>query len=291
MPNHVENHLTFDCSEERLKEILQAIGRDEDSALDGQYGIGTFDFNKVIPMPDDIYRGDLGPKEQKIYGKKNWYDWSCWNWGTKWNSYGNSFDGHTLTFQTAWAAPPPVIEKLSEMYPDVTISHRWADEDLGCNCGERDYRNGEITHEYIPDLQTDAMNLSLSVWGYEPEDMGLALNATGTAYINTDMKEYELIELFGKPALFSNERLTKEDIPEGLYCYDLRESDDGEHFATLEPKVTVNHGGSVVTDEPIDFEGKDHIALTEDTSPNFMGQDISFGQYMTGDYDTEMTMF
>ena len=81
MPNHVENHLTFDCSEERLKEILQAIGRDEDSALDGQYGIGTFDFNKVIPMPDDIYRGDLGPKEQKIYGKKNWYDWSCWNWG------------------------------------------------------------------------------------------------------------------------------------------------------------------------------------------------------------------
>ena len=76
MPNHVENHLTFDCSEERLKEILQAIGRDEDSALDGQYGIGTFDFNKVIPMPDDIYRGDLGPKEQKIYGKKNWYDWS-----------------------------------------------------------------------------------------------------------------------------------------------------------------------------------------------------------------------
>ena len=46
-----------------------------------------------------------------------------------------------------------------------------------------------------------------------------------------------------------------------------------------------------MTDEPIDFEGKDHIALTEDTSPNFMGQDISFGQYMTGDYDTEMTMF
>lgn len=45
MPNHVENHLTFDCSEERLKEILQEIGRDEDSALDGQYGIGTFDFN------------------------------------------------------------------------------------------------------------------------------------------------------------------------------------------------------------------------------------------------------
>ena len=39
MPNHVENHLTFDCSEERLKEILKAIGRDEDSALDGQYGI------------------------------------------------------------------------------------------------------------------------------------------------------------------------------------------------------------------------------------------------------------
>ena len=122
------------------------------------------------------------------------------------------------------------------------------------------------------------------------DSLDLALNAAGTGYINTEMKDFELIELFDKPALFTNERLTKEDIPKGLYCYDLRTSDDGERFATIEPNVTVNHGGSIVTCDPLDFNGKDHIALGEDTEPNFTGQEVSFSQFMTGDYDNDMTL-
>ena len=70
----------------------------------------------------------------------------------------------------------------------------------------------------------------------------------------------------------------------------MRTSDDGEHFATIEPKVTVNHGGSIVTCDPLDFNCKDHIALGEDTEPNFTGQEVSFGQLMTGDYDNDMTL-
>ena len=135
-----------------------------------------------------------------------------------------------------------------------------------------------------------AMALALSIWDYTPEDLDLVLNAAGTGYINTEMKDFELIELFDKPTLFTNERLTKADIPKGLYCYDLRTSDDGERFATIEPNVTVNHGGSIVTCDPLDFNGKDHIALGEDTEPNFTGQEVSFGQFMSGDYDNDMTL-
>ena len=54
--------------------------------------------------------------------------------------------------------------------------------------------------------------------------------------------------------------------------------------------MTVNHGGSIVTCDPLDFNGKDHIALGEDTEPNFTGQEVSFGQFMTGDYDIDMTL-
>ena len=108
------------------------------------------------------------------------------------------------------------------------------------------YQDGEIVYENIPDDRMVAMDLALSIWDYTPEDLDLALNAAGTGYINTEMKDFELIELFDKPALFTNERLTKEDIPKGLYCYDLRTSDDGERFATIEPNVTVNHGGSIM---------------------------------------------
>lgn len=290
MPNHVESHLTFDCTEERLHEILSAIARDRDNEIDGEYGIGTIDFNKITPMPEDIYCGDLGQKEREIYGEKNWYDWSIENWGTKWNSYGQCFNGHRLSFQTAWDAPHPVIKKLSEMYSDVIISHRWADEDLGNNCGERNYKNGEIIYEYIPNHRMEALNYAMSVWEYTPEELGLALNAAGTDYIHTDIKDYELIDFFDKQALFSDERLTQNDIPRGMYCYDLRMSDDGDRFATIEPKVRVNHGGSIVTKAPIDFAGKDYIALTEDTEPNFTGQEISFSQFMTGDFENGITL-
>ena len=38
-------------------------------------------------------------------------------------------------------------------------------------------------------------------------------------------EKYQQIELFGKPALFSNGRIDRDKLPEGLYVYDLRGSD------------------------------------------------------------------
>ena len=41
-----------------------------------------------------------------------------------------------------------------------------------------------------------------------------------------------------------------EEIPEGLYAYDLRQSDDGDRFVSIESKVGANHGGTVLIDQP-----------------------------------------
>ena len=55
-------------------------------------------------------------------------------------------------------------------------------------------------------------------------------------------EKYQEIELFGKPALFSNGRIDRDKLPEGLYAYDLRGSDDDPGMpVTLESHVTVNH--------------------------------------------------
>ena len=61
MPNHVKNVLTLVGDEEKIKELLEAVKNDE-------YGIGTIDFEKIIPMPDYIYKGNLGRAEQEKYG-------------------------------------------------------------------------------------------------------------------------------------------------------------------------------------------------------------------------------
>jgi len=47
MANHVRNILTFECDEEKRKEILERIQNDE-------FGIGSIDFNKIIPMPESL---------------------------------------------------------------------------------------------------------------------------------------------------------------------------------------------------------------------------------------------
>ena len=67
MPNHVQNRITLDGNPERIAEILETIKNDK-------YGIGSIDFQKIIPMPSNIYRGNLGQKEREQYGENNWYD-------------------------------------------------------------------------------------------------------------------------------------------------------------------------------------------------------------------------
>lgn len=79
-----------------------------------------------------------------LYGATAWYDWCIKHWGTKWNSYENTWvNQDTITFMTAWNAPEPVIAQLAKMYPDAEIEHWWADEDVGCNDGYAKYSGGE----------------------------------------------------------------------------------------------------------------------------------------------------
>ena len=54
MPNHVQNIITFNCSADRLKEILQSIQAEDEENFES-VGIGTIDFQKIIPMPDSLH--------------------------------------------------------------------------------------------------------------------------------------------------------------------------------------------------------------------------------------------
>ena len=160
--------------------------------------------------------------------------------------------------------------------PVIGFEHTWADEDIGQNCGRFSYDGGERTEEYTPETDAKAVDFACKAWNYDPKDMDLYLNSTGSKYICIESSDYQPIELLGKPALFTNERLTDEGIPQGLYCYHLREGDDGS-FCSVEPKVSVNHGGSVITDEPIDFGEQGYVSFTDDTSPNFLGEELTLG--------------
>ena len=103
-----------------------------------------------------------------------------------------------------------------------------------------------------------------------------------TSFLDEDM---EMIEVLDHPALFTDGRIPRKAVPEGLYAYDLYESCDTGDFCYIASRVIVNHGGTVLTKEPIDFGGADRIDLTEDTSLNFLGGTMRVHDFMAASLD------
>ena len=92
-------------------------------------------------------------------------------------------------------------------------------------------------------------------------------------------EKLDVIEVLDRRALFSNGRLMPEQIPESLYAYDLRHSDDGDRFCAIEPKVGVNHGGTVLMRDILDFGESGYIPLDEDAEPNFLGDEMTPSEF------------
>lgn len=367
MPNHVINRVEFECSEERLKEILSAICYDEDSQRT-QTGIGTIDFNKIIPMPpsldiecgsntdngislyltsinpgvqyygkekmvpaqfetlleklrenmfvfrcrpsltlDEIqrmtkYRGEeellqLGKtavNNMQQYGAITWYDWRIQedHWNTKWNSYDAYAydDSNAIYFQTAWDAPHPIIVKLSSMYPEVTIKHQWANEDLMQDCGSMTYLNGKMIDCVTPETDMEHLEMAASIWECDLEDYGYVRSLSKTAYVNIENNEYNLVSVCGKPGMLSPQYLREDDVPEGLYLYYLRGGHDGEEFYAIDSKPRAKKGGAVVTKTPLELGKDGFLLLDSNHTIESSGEDLTFKEFMERDFENKEAM-
>ena len=94
-------------------------------------------------------------------------------------------------------------------------------------------------------------------------------------------EQYQEIELFDKPGLFSNGRIARDTLPEGVYCYDLRGSDyDPGDPIYVEDRVGVNHAGSVILAEPLDLSKEGYLRLTEEEGLNFVGGFSTLSQFL-----------
>ena len=111
MPNWTHNIVGFEAPKNKLQEIKKKLSSSKN----------VFDLNKILPMPkhsDTFYaKGSLCDKQRKKFGNNNWYDWSIYNWGTKWNSVRSEISEETENyivyhFDTAWDAPRPIIQEI-----------------------------------------------------------------------------------------------------------------------------------------------------------------------------------
>ena len=78
-------------------------------------------------------------------------------------------------------------------------------------------------------------------------------------------EEFQHIEVFDKPALFTNGRIARDTVPKGWYCYDMRGSDDdpGE-LCYMEENVVVNHAGSVLMPEKLAMPKSERLDVRDE---------------------------
>lgn len=117
-----------------------------------------FDFNTVIPMPDSVFKGNIGKAEEEKYGDNNWYNWSINNWGTKWNSCHNTGPkmretkkgdtALTFMFDTAWSPPEPIFQALAKRYPDLFIEIHYIEEGMSFE-GNITISGGMLTDDQV----------------------------------------------------------------------------------------------------------------------------------------------
>lgn len=85
---------------------------------------------------------------------------------------------------------------------------------------------------------------------------------------------YELCELDGKPVAFTNMRLDRQTVPDGLHCYDIRDSDrlDGS-CAEVKAHVMVNHWGTILCKSPFPLD--EHGSYYPENDLDYSGVSLS----------------
>lgn len=122
MPNHVTNELIFRGTDKATQNKLLATICDSN---------GKVDFQILVPIPLNIWRGNVGQNHEKAFGKNTALDWVRENWGTKWNAYNctveRSHDTLTVRFDTAWKPPYPWLAAVLNKN-QIPFEHNWLSE-------------------------------------------------------------------------------------------------------------------------------------------------------------------
>ena len=94
----------------------------------------------------------------------------------------------------------------------------------------------------------------------------------------------EEVDLLGRKGYFTELRVDKETVPEGMHCYELRHGDDDGFPVSVEESVRVNYFGAVILAEELELgEGKALQFGCEDFG--YTGEQVYLSQIMKKETD------
>ena len=90
---------------------------------------------------------------------------------------------------------------------------------------------------------------------------------------------FEEVELLGKKGLFTELRVDKATVPEGMHCYELRHGDDDGFPVSVEEGVRVNYFGAVLFTDKMEL-GKEKAVSFGYEDFGFTGEHRKLGEYL-----------
>ena len=107
--------------------------------------------------------------------------------------------------------------------------------------------------------------------------------------INAAEESFELMELFGKTVIFTNMRIDRSTVPDGLYVYELRDEDCTGEICEIKPFVMVNHWGTIICKEPIELDTKWNSKFVDEGDYCYLGDTAKLNEYLNTDYSEEQS--
>ena len=159
MPNWCDNQLFIKGDFVERNRFLELVTNTAEQADERRQEIDIL--NNLYPCPEELHNTTSGffgvnedgtKKQEQIdleakqvqniakYGAKDWYDWSCNNWGTKWGDNDTYLDLHeeddveggtVFQFTTAWSPPLFGLAHISAMFPKLDFFLTYSEGGMG----------------------------------------------------------------------------------------------------------------------------------------------------------------
>ena len=160
MPNWCDNTISISGNADSVKKLKEFVGRPitEDGKQIENVLYSLANIKPSVPDSESLLGKDFESK-----GPDDWYHNNINSWGTKWDVYGNVYmndykEGDefiSYSFDSAWAPPTLTTKTLSEIFPELSIEHKYYES--GCDFwGIETYAKGELISEVGGELDHKA---------------------------------------------------------------------------------------------------------------------------------------
>lgn len=145
MPNWVFNSVSITGDQEKLDAFVAKATNPHPESFDEATGKVVYTnkpefsfWNFVAPPKEAVesgeYFGTHGFSGGKAQGDtpNNWYNFQSEKWGTKWDACNavvdNTVGSVTISYDTAWSIPDPVMTAMVEQHPDLSFEFHCEEE-------------------------------------------------------------------------------------------------------------------------------------------------------------------